>query len=333
MSKRTQSIRSMFSAKEDEAPTVDNKAPLHRMTAGAVKSLKDTFSGVERDYQELRNKLASGAVAIDLDPQLIDPSPFADRFAEQDEASFEMLKQSLADRGQEIPILVREHPTVAGRYQSAYGHRRVRALRELGRSVRAYIRPLSDEDLVVAQGIENSAREDLSFIERASFAYKLEAAGFQRTVVQTALSIDRAEASKLVAVAKAVPAEIVDAIGRAPKIGRARWQALSDLIQDVNGLDRATDEIKSEGFAEKPTDERFMLVLTAATNPADRIAPAGEPLIAKTDDGREIAKMTRSARHCRIQLDRNDDSAFADYVMSKLPALYEVYQNERSDDK
>src|SRR5690606_3038745 len=130
MSKRTQSIRSMFSAPTEETLSPDNNAPMPRVTSGAVRSLKDTFSGVERDYQELREKLSSGTVTIELDPQLVDPSPFADRFSEQHAASFEALKLSIEERGQEIPILVREHPDVPGRYQSAYGHRRVRRSEE-----------------------------------------------------------------------------------------------------------------------------------------------------------------------------------------------------------
>ena len=82
--------------------------------------------------------------------------------------------------GQQVPILVRPHPEIEGRYQIAYGHRRARAARELGRPVRAVVRQMSDAELVVAQGQENSARRDLSFIERALYAAKLERAGFDR---------------------------------------------------------------------------------------------------------------------------------------------------------
>ncbi len=187
MSKRTQSIRSLFSAQPDETLSADNKQSLPRVTSGAVRSLKDTFSDVEREYQELRERVANGRVAVDIEPTLVDPSPFADRFEEQDEAAFQALKASIVERGQEIPILVREHPSQPGRYQSAYGHRRLRAVRDLGLLVKAYVRSLTDEELILAQGIENSAREDLSFIERAMFALKLEDAGFQRAVIQTAL--------------------------------------------------------------------------------------------------------------------------------------------------
>ena len=51
-----------------------------------------------------------------------------------------------------------------GFYQVAYGHRRVRATAILGIKVRAIVRDLTDAELVIAQGQENNARQDLSFI-------------------------------------------------------------------------------------------------------------------------------------------------------------------------
>ncbi|WP_312361802.1 plasmid partitioning protein RepB, partial [Agrobacterium sp.] len=227
MSKRTQSVRNLFAAGPDVAPTAESRQPMQRVASGAVRSLKDTFSEVERDYEELKQRVADGALPLDLDPTLVDPSPFADRFADQDVTAIEALKASFLEHGQEIPILVRAHPSEPGRYQIAYGHRRVRAAKELAVPVKAYVRDLSDDRLVVAQGIENSAREDLTFIERAAFSLKLEEGGFQRSLIQTALSVDRQEASKLIIVARAIPGWLVEVIGRAPKIGRPRWQELA----------------------------------------------------------------------------------------------------------
>lgn len=332
MSKRTQSIRSMFSAGSGEALSADNKPALPRVTSGAVRSLKDTFSEAERDYQLLRDQLASGSVALRLDPALIEPSPFADRFEEDDPQSFEMLKRSLSSHGQEVPILVREHPQAQGRFQCAYGHRRLRALTELGLPVNAYVRPLSDEALVLAQGIENSAREDLSFIERAMFAFRLEERGFQRAVIQSALSVDRAEASKLVAVSRMVPADIVAAIGRAPKIGRGRWQALAELLRGDGARQSARDAIAAEGFGQLASDTRFAAVL-AAVKPGGEGRQEADPLVARSAEGREIARLTRSARQCRIEFDRGQEGAFADFVMRRLPELYSDYANERSTDE
>lgn len=328
MSKRTQSIRSMFAAPEETLPS--DARPVARVTSGAVRSLKDTFSDAERQYEALREQLAKGTVAIELDPALIDPSPFADRFEEQDPSADASLKQSIADNGQEIPILVREHPTKPGRYQAAYGHRRVRVTRTLGIKVKAYVRTLTDEDLVVAQGIENSGREDLSFIERSAFALTLEEAGFQRSLIQSALSVDRAEVSKLIAVAKAVPADIQKAVGRAPKVGRPRWLALADAITDPKALAKVRKVAQTDAFLAAHTNDRLTLLLAAARK-KDTNNSAARPASIRSGDGTEIARVVQTAKVSRIEIDRVGDGEFVDFLVSKLPDLYRSYRHERRD--
>ncbi|WP_434730617.1 plasmid partitioning protein RepB [Rhizobium binae] len=327
MSKRTQSIRSLFAAGSDEAQPGETRAPVQRVASGAVRSLQDTFSEVERDYEALKQRIAEGALPVELDPSTVYPSPFADRFSDQDVAAIEALTASIKEHGQEIPILVRPHPSVPGRYQIAYGHRRLRAATELGVPVKAYVRDLDDNRLVVAQGIENSAREDLSFIERAIFANKLEGSGFQRPLIQSALSVDRAEVSKLIAVAQAVPDSIVAAIGRAPKIGRGRWQELADLLQGSNSEAKARKAISDKTFSHKDSDGRFAAVMRALkkADKSDGTASAA-PTIARSTAGAEIAKLSLSGKHCKIQISRDRDEAFAVYLMEQLPDLYESFK-------
>ena len=324
MSKRTDSIRSMFSAPTEAVLSADNQpSPLPRVSSGSVRSLRDTFSGVEKENEELRARLASGQTAIELDPNLIDPSPLADRFIEQDAATFEALKTSIQNRGQEIPVLVRAHPEIAGRYQTAYGHRRVRAARELGIPVRAYVRLLSVEELVIAQGLENSAREDLSFIERAVFAIRLEDAGFERAVTQTALSVDRAEVSKLVSVARAIPKDVIEAIGRAPKVGRGRWQALADAVKEASGLKRAQLATQGPRFFTLPAEARFSAVLSAAnksmSNRSERPAPVS------STSGVEIARVMFTDTQFKLSMSRAANEGFATYLIDKIPELFDAY--------
>ncbi|MGO7522769.1 ParB/RepB/Spo0J family partition protein, partial [Rhizobium brockwellii] len=78
---------------------------------------------------------------------------------------------------QEEQILVRRHPNNEERYQNAYGHRRLQAVKLLGLKVQAIVSKLDDTDVVIAQGIENSARRNLSYIVRAVFALNLELMG------------------------------------------------------------------------------------------------------------------------------------------------------------
>ncbi|MGO8253581.1 plasmid partitioning protein RepB [Agrobacterium tumefaciens] len=330
MSKRTQSVRNLFAAGPDVVPTAETRQPMQRVASGAVRSLKDTFSEVERDYEELKQRVAEGALPIELDPSLIDPSPFADRFADQDPTAVEVLKTSFLENGQEMPVLVRSHPTETGRYQIAYGHRRVRAASELGIKVKAYVRELEDDRLVVAQGIENSAREDLTFIERSMFALKLEEGGFDRALIQTALSVDRQEASKLINIGRAVPAWLTEAIGRAPKIGRPRWQELADLLKSEEAETKARKAVSDKPFIHRNSDDRFIAVLRAV-KAVDKLASVKTPaLIAKSSDGAEIATLAVTGKVCKIQIDRDRDEAFAKFVMDRIPDLYEHFRQSAS---
>ncbi len=327
MNKRTDAIRRLFAADPPAAPlSADNKPPA-RVAAGAVRSMKDTFSDIERENEELRARVGAGERIVDVDPALIDPSPFADRFAAEDDAGFEQLKLSISERGQEIPVLLRAHPAAPGRYQTAFGHRRVRAARLLGLPVKAVVRTLDDDALVVAQGVENAAREDLSFIERAVFALRLETAGRSRAVIQQALAIDKAEASKLIAVARAAPEALARAIGKAPRIGRGRWQAFAEAVQDRAALKRAEAAAKATGFVALDSDERFARAFAAARRVETPAAAArGEVIEIRDRAGRPVAELRASARDLRVRLTEKDDGAFARFLGARLPDLFDEFR-------
>jgi ParB family chromosome partitioning protein len=66
------------------------------------------------------------------------------------------------------PILVREHPTEAGRYQIIAGHRRFAAAQKVGLlTVPAVVRIIDDNEKTALQLAENIQREGLSAIEIA----------------------------------------------------------------------------------------------------------------------------------------------------------------------
>ena len=151
---------------------------------------------------------------VDLDPALIDGSFVPDRMEATEEQNAEF-RELIRQHGQSVPILVRPKPGGRERYEVAFGHRRLRAARELGIKVRAVVRSLSDEQLVIAQGQENSGRTDLTFIERARFAARLEDRKFSRETIMAALNVDKAALSRLISVATRAPAAVIDAIGGA----------------------------------------------------------------------------------------------------------------------
>lgn len=145
-------------------------------TGGPVGGITRTLGNITEKMEranDLERQLAEGQTIVEIDTDLIDGSFVTDRL-EIDPIELGQLIEQIREHGQQVPILVRPHPESNGRYQVAYGHRRLAATKELGIKVRAVIRQLTDDQLVVSQGQENSARTNLSYIERALFALRLE---------------------------------------------------------------------------------------------------------------------------------------------------------------
>ena len=302
--------------------TTSLDGPAERIPAGPVRSMGLALDRMERESRDLEKALAAGSAVVELAPELIDISFVRDRLSASDDVSFESLKQSIADRGQEAPILVRPNPANAGRYQVAYGHRRLRAAAALGRNVRAVVRELSDTELVVAQGVENSQRQDLSYIERALFAARLEDRGFERAIIMDALATDKGELSKLISVARGVPEAIIEAIGPAPKAGRRRWLALADALRDARAKRAAERASRDPDLSRADTDTRFLRVF-AASDSRPKAPPASGAW--KSSSGRAAAAITRSGKVINLAFDARGEPEFAEFVASRLDELYTAF--------
>ena len=298
-----------------------------RGSAGPVRTMALTLGRMEEESRAMQEALLSGERVVELDPDLIDSSFVRDRLADQPLDREDELVQSIAENGQEVPILVRRNPTDEDRYQVAYGHRRLQAVKLLGLKVQAIVRKLDDTDVVIAQGIENSARRNLSYIERAVFALNLELKGFERPVIMKALSTDKTELSKLISVAKAIPAEIVRSIGAAPGIGRRRWMALA---QDWNGMTaaRLAKLIASGSFLAEESDRRFELLVAELARKEAK--PETTEFDWKPKSGGKIAGRIKSAGNSfTIALKTGDAPDFGAYISRRLDELYEAYRAGR----
>ncbi|MDW9804701.1 plasmid partitioning protein RepB [Sinorhizobium meliloti] len=303
-------------------------APAQRSTGlvgGITRSLSNITQKVER-AEELERQLAEGHAIVELDPELIDSSFIIDRLGVAPDVQA-MLVQQIRDHGQQVPILVRPHPAESGRYQVAYGHRRLAALREIGIKVKAVIRNLNDEQLVISQGQENNARTDLSFIERALFATRLEDRGFSRDTIMSALGVDKAALSKMIAVVRRLPLDIIEAIGAATGFGRRRWMELADLIDRDDRRPKALDFIETAAFKALESDQRFeklFALLSLARKPSKAetwIAPdRSRPVRIRETDAETTLAFSKKAA-----------PGFAEFVRQRLEALYLEYQRETGD--
>lgn len=202
---------------------------------------------------DLRTMGARAVQEVDLD--LIEDTGLRDRLAIEDPELLE-LRDSIQRYGQQVPILLRPHPQLSGRYQVVYGRRRLAAMRGLAQPVKALIRSMSDEEAVLAQGQENNLRKDPSFIEKTLFAGDLEAAGYEPRVIQDALNVNRSHTSHMRKVREAFPREMIERIGPAPSIGWKRWYEAAGRVLEA-GIDPTPllDEALHPG---QTSDERFL---------------------------------------------------------------------------
>ncbi|MCE7030572.1 plasmid partitioning protein RepB [Jiella avicenniae] len=307
--------------------------------SGAINAMRSSWGELQKEAEaarRLREDVRAGGHVVSIDPQKILPSPVVDRLSRAGDLDpgFDALKASIAADGQSVPVLLRPHSDPAkaagGFFETAYGHRRVRAAKDLGLHVRAIVRPLSDDELVLAQGRENAERRDLTFVERAFFAKGLEARGFSRETMRAALGIDNTELTRLLQVAHRIPVAIAEAVGPAPKAGRPRWGELGEKIERQCGREVAMDFIQRDAFrALTDSDARFRALYKRMDRGTRRGESAGETKIT-TGDGMVLA-LAKSGPRSRPVLSFQTGEAFADFVAARLPELYRDFQREAED--
>ena len=293
---------------------------------GAVTRSIDALAAKADAAKEIEAKLTAGEVVIELEPDQIEESFISDRLAHSDQ-QFQELVDAMRVRGQDSPILVRPHPSKDGIYQIAFGHRRAKAARLLGRPVRAVVKALTDRDHVIAQGQENSARADLSFLERATFAGELEARGFDRETIMAALSADKTTVSKMLSVVNRIPKAVRAGIGPALAIGRDRWHELATRFDEPANEDRAVEFLARERVKVRLPEERFNLVsghLAKGDAPVALHKPA--PALWERKDIK--ADIKANGRQYTIALKAAEAAGFGAYITRNLDRLYEAYRSE-----
>ncbi|WP_051294417.1 plasmid partitioning protein RepB [Gemmobacter nectariphilus] len=230
-----------------------------------------------------------------LDPNLIRMSAVQDRLDPSE--GLEELVDSIREHGQKVAVLVRK--LANGNYEIVYGRRRLLACRALGQKVRATVMEMSDEEALIAQGVENNARQDPSFIERAIFVAGIiaelgkteEARKNAQTVAYRALQIDESLVSRMNRIATAIPMDLIRAIGPAHGSGRRVWEKLSKLCEANPGLGQTL----ADRLPKQSTSPERLEAAIAAMTP--RAAPA--PRVERTDR----VKISRKGNRLTLEAD------------------------------
>jgi ParB family chromosome partitioning protein len=298
---------------------------------GAAKTVVRSIE----DLAENTKKLMEGEVIVDLDPRLIDVSFVADRLSDDGE-EYEELKQAIKAASQTTPILVRPSLSDSQRFMVVFGHRRLKVAKELGIPVKAVVKKLDDITSAIAQGQENSARSNLSFIERAYFAQNLIASGMTKDVVRSSLAIDEAMLSKMLGVVEAVPASILKVLGASKKIGRDKWLSLRQLLLAPALLKVATERAETAEFVELTEDKRFdelhdflkrYKVKSAAKKPK-----ASAPVKDWTSSDTSLNfVMNAKSKKVAIELSNVEAKPFSEWLSAHMDRLYDEYRGSKQE--
>lgn len=260
--------------------------------AARKTSLRDLASKAKSDKLAAANPQPVANRVVELDPKLVHAGGLEDRI-EIGAAEIERLAESIRAVGQKVPILVRPHPERPCEYQIVAGRRRLAACKQASLSVRAEIQDLDERDLVLGQAIENIAREDLSYIERARLAARMvDEAGLQPVDIDMAFSCGKTDRSRYLKIGRGVPSDILQWIGKAPSVGRPRWEQLVSALEADEAIEARIREVLAAANEEdRPatSDDRFTQVYRAATEypkPENAKPQKAETLILPGKSGR-----------------------------------------------
>ena len=313
----------------NEAPR--QPAPVQK-SATTSPHLAKVAAGVRQIQErgEIADRLLKdSAHVVELDPAGIAPSPIPDRFGgAYDDAAVAELAESMRERGQIVPGLVRPLKGEAGRYQIVYGRRRLAAAKQLGIKFKAVIRELSDEEAIVYQGEENTARNDLTFIEKCAFAASQEKAGFSRATISASLSTGKSHISEMIRVATVLPEKVVHGIGPVPEIGRRRWIELVERWVAHPQCHSNTEEMIGFLAPHITGEERFAAVLSSLFVKADRPALREEMVADVFSKGIKLADVRYGKSGAKLNFGKSVPDDFVQYLVARIEEIHDAYLNE-----
>ncbi|MGL4635504.1 MAG: plasmid partitioning protein RepB [Beijerinckiaceae bacterium] len=285
------------------------------------------------ELAENAKRMASGEAVVELDPASIDGSFVQDRLGDNAE-DFNALKDAIRSQGQSSPILVRPHPDLDGRYMTVFGHRRLKVARELGVPVRAIVKDIEAISHVIMQGQENSARANLSFIERALFARKLQDSGQTKDVIKAALSVDDTLLSRMLSVVEVIPVSVIEALGPLKNVGRDRWESLKKLFLRPQAFHQAQLTITTAEFLDKEPSARFDHLMAAVKFSGRRPPhPTSSPNKWEPKDASVKAEIRRSGKGFSLTLGATNARAFGDFISNQLDELYRAFKAQKNESK
>lgn len=312
------------------------EADKRRVGSAAVKSMDRAFVSIEEENRRLHDQLTSAESVVEIDAEKVIPSFVADRLDIEGDPGFATFVDGINESGQKLPILVRPLDGKPGYYQAAYGHRRLKACQILKRPVKAVVRSMSDEELIISQGIENSERLNLSFVEQGLFALSLKEKGYTRETISIALGRKPGQSityiSTMTNTVAQIPVSLIRLIGAAPSVGRPKWEKLASLVTDKSLNPRQQDALDhltaSTEWQAYDAQQRFQLVLGALDETIQALPDKSEVSLG---DGFVISAVT-AGTNTRISIPNKRLPGLSGWLLQRLPDLVEEFKSQQKKD-
>jgi ParB family transcriptional regulator, chromosome partitioning protein len=289
----------------------------HRNALAELRALEDS----------LEKSKAAGLMIEQIDPALADPSPYWDRDIRfLQDASFTSFIDDIRRNGQQSPALLRPHPTVPGRYEVCFGHRRLFACRSLGLLLQAVVKPLTEAQMAGGAYSENTHRDGVSILEQArALARYVERGVFpSKQALADALSVSRSHVSNLTSYAE-IPEVVLSALGDWRKCTFREAQSLLKAVRDERSREAMLTVAQRLAEDESPLSlhARLGLLIGRATR-------AGlEKDEFRDAHGRKLAERRRGKYSVGIAFALDRDENFGDFVWEKLPTLADQFVKTR----
>lgn len=246
-------------------------------------------------------------------------------------SSIQELADSISGSGQQVPVLLRPSNDRDGYFEVVYGRRRILACRQLDVPVKALIRTLDDAAALMAKGLENASRVELSYYERVRFAKAILDQGYDRTATMQALAVSKNTLSQLERISRLVPETVGDQIGAAPNSGRPKWTNLASAFEKGLLVEKNVLEVVSRCEPTCTSDGRLDTVLReiAKRGARERSTIESSPIPGVT---------IRSAKNAvSVSVKKAGDSlAFANWLDIHLDDLikeyFERFQSENREE-
>lgn len=262
-----------------------------------------------------------GAVLVRIDPARIDdplppdrhPAAFAD-------AAFAQLKESIAARGQDTPIVVRAK---GERFELATGRRRLAVCRELGIPVLARVLPLDDEAMLALQYRENAERADVSAFERGRWFAQLAEAGWSTTRLAALTGLSQPSIVAYLKLGR-LPEELVQGLSDPRALSlRDGARLAAALAGGPHVLERMREALAAA--AGRPVREQLARALAAARGEARPPSKHAARLILDRE-GRKLATLTRSGNQWIVRWAPRIEAEAIAWIAARLPELFDQWR-------